>query len=133
MKQNSEASPPRFTLNPGTWYAMEFLSTDDGNFRRMYSPVKIMSIHPKGNGKGLFDLQFFHANYPEGVQTKLYTLRTLQRTPTYLFAERMEQSPPRMGVLLHDLTTEWLFLHSDIKEPGSSGVQVTMNRIYPDS
>lgn len=98
----------------------------------MYSPVKIMSIHPKGSGTRLFDLEFFHANYPEGVQTKLYTLRTLQRTPAYLFAERMEASPPCMGVLLHDLTTEWLLMHFSMEDRDRVGAQAIMNSRYPD-
>jgi len=95
----------RFTLTPGRWYAMELISPEFGPAVRRCSPVRVDGFRPAGDGSGSFELSFFHAAYPEGVQSKLYNIYTLERQEHYLLGREAGQ---KRLVLFLELTDEWL-------------------------
>ena len=73
----------RFTLVHDCWYACEFIGDefDDahGEDRCSYSPIKVLCCEPLADGTRCMRLEFFHANYPAGVQDKVYTRQTIER------------------------------------------------------
>jgi hypothetical protein len=108
----------RFTLVCGEWYAADFIGDDvpgsmaDGYG---YSPIYVYGVVPMKSGKGVFELSFFHANYPEGVSDKVYALRTLHRGETYLLACSIDHQPVRF-LCIHRLTAVWARKHFSIDE-----------------
>jgi hypothetical protein len=100
----------RFTLDPREWYAMELLSSEFGTEVRRYSPIRVDGLAPKGSGSRRFDLSFFHAAYPEGVQNKVYTIKTVQRCDHFLFGRVADTN--RL-VLFLELSDKWLKQHFD--------------------
>jgi hypothetical protein len=110
------AKAERFTLRPGEWCAAEFIGDEFANECRSYSPIRIESVKPSHSGKRLFKLSFFHANYPQGVQEKLYTLQTIERGEHFIMARSMNHTPTRL-LLIYTITWEWLRLHFRIEQP----------------
>ena len=99
----------RFTLQSGTWYAMECISPDGG---RDHSPVWIRSAIPAGAGNRCLEIGFYHAHYPEGVRDKVYHLRVLRRAPGYLLAEETGPSAEDVRlILLEKISADWLRRH----------------------
>ena len=99
---------PLFTLVPNRWYAMQFVG---GRItpatRAAYWPILVHAVLPRKSGKDLVALDFHHANYPMGVQSKRYELRIRTRAEDFLFAERVE-SDTRLYLLVSELSWEWL-------------------------
>lgn len=97
---------------------MELISPEFGEDIRHSSPIKALAFTPLGKGDGRFELEFFHANYPEGVQDKIYTIRTIERKRNYLLGRVVDTE--RM-VLLFDLSESWLAAHFGARfKPGES-------------
>ena len=116
---------------PKRWYAVELIGDDmplspDGGFAR--SPIRVDSVTPRKSGKRLFELAFYHANYPEGVRDKVYSLETIERGERFILAKSTEHDPVRM-LLIHELTHEWLRTYCKIgpANPGDD-VQVWCSR-----
>lgn len=84
----------RFTLVVGDWYAVEFHEDQSGE-ARFYSPILIEGITPARTGKRLFELSFYHADYPDGVRDKTYKLQTIERTADHLLAQSVDHEPAR--------------------------------------
>ena len=59
----------RLSLEPGHWYAAELLGEEFGTEIRSYSPIRVEEITPQGGRR--LSLAFYHANYPEGVRSKV--------------------------------------------------------------
>lgn len=87
---------------------MELIGPEFGEEVRHYSPVKTLGITPLGKGNGRFELEFFHANYPEGVQGKFYTIQTIERKRNYMLGRVIDTE---RIVLLFDLNEDWLKAH----------------------
>ena len=68
----------RFTLRERFWYAVEFIGEEFGDQIRSYSPIRVDEVVCENSGRRLFSLSFYHANYPEGVRDKCYTLQTIE-------------------------------------------------------
>ena len=85
----------RFTLRVGQWYAAELIGDEFHAQLRSYSPIKVRSIRQLKSGNRMFELGFYHANYPEGVQNKVYLLRTIERAHHFLLTQRTDQLPFR--------------------------------------
>lgn len=98
-----------FTLCPNRWYAMTCV-LPGGGFE--HSPIWLERVQARGDGRGQLDIDFYHANYPEGVRDKHYRLRTLHRSSGYLLAkeEATEGEEPRV-VLLSEIRADWLLEH----------------------
>lgn len=100
----------RFTLVPRRWYALLLLG-DEFDASALCSlspsPIYVERISPRHTGERQFELAFFHATYPAGVQGKVYTLRTIHRGQSMLLAESKEHDPPRF-LYLTELTLDWL-------------------------
>ncbi|MCB2205031.1 hypothetical protein KQI65_09805 [bacterium] len=116
----------RFTIVPGNWYAMEFIMDSTDEVQRWYSPVKVQRFSPRQSGGREFDLAFFHAAYPAGVQNKVYPLRTLFRTQSFMIAEHLDEPERRMTVLLHALSARWLKIHFNITVDNDADLQAAM-------
>jgi len=106
----------RFTLERGKWYAADFIADDvpssmEGGYG--YSPIYVLGISPNKSGKRLFDLKFYHANYPAGVNDKEYSLKTVHRGNTYILAHTTNHKSIRF-LCIHDLTEKWMRKHFDI-------------------
>jgi len=97
-----------FTISPRTWYAMEYVFP---SAERHFSPIWVQEITPLKAGTGMLRLQLFHANYPEGVQDKLYELKVVQRFAGYLVALRRHDGVPDATVLLEPITRKWVGQH----------------------
>lgn len=88
---------------------MEYILPDA---HRHFSPVWIEKVTPLKSGHGVLEVAFFHANYSEGVQGKIYQVCVLQRTPAYLVGARQEPDGSTRGTLIFEvITPEWMALH----------------------
>lgn len=77
-----------------------------------YSPIWIMAVMPQSSLDGRIDLEFYHANYAEGVRDKLYPLRTLRRTAGFFLAEAYgPPEPERRLIIIEIITPVWLRTH----------------------
>jgi hypothetical protein len=101
----------KFVLQKNRWYAAEIIGEEFGAEIRSYSPIRVDNLKPKGNRK--FELQFYHANYPEGVRQKVYELQTLERNRCFLLARSTSHQPVRW-FLIYPITSDWLNKHFDI-------------------
>lgn len=97
-----------FTLQPRTWYAMEYVFR---SAERHFSPIWVQEIKPLKTGAGMLRLHFFHANYPEGVQDKIYDLQVVQRFVGHLVALRRSDGVADATVILEPITREWFAQH----------------------
>ena len=100
----------RFTLEPGNWYAMELMSPEFGADVRRYSPIRVDKVALAGNGSRRFDLSFFHAAYAEGVQDKVYSIQTIQRSDHFLIGQVVDT---QRLVFFLALSDTWLNQHFD--------------------
>ena len=105
-----------YRLQRGNWYAAEFLGDSLVRSGHRYSPIYVYEITPLKTGKRIFELSFFHVNYPEGVQDKLYRLQTLHAGEEYVLSRSVEHDPERF-VLVYDIDAAWLKDHFDITIP----------------
>ena len=122
----------RFNLKLKRWYACQFLG-DEFNATELCilapSPIRIEQVQPLESGERTFKLAFFHANYPQGVQGKEYTLQTIHRGENCLLARSLEHRPPRF-LYLTDLPLEWLKHHFRKGRFGDTLSQATLNQLY---
>lgn len=89
---------------------MELIGPEFGTEVRHYSPILATSLSAPAKGSRCFDLSFFHAAYPEGVQDKVYTIRTIERSNHFLLGTVVGTS--RL-VLFMALSDQWLNRHFD--------------------
>ncbi len=116
-----EEQATRFTLLPGGWYAAEILGDEfsaAAEFRG-HSAIRVDSVAPAQSGQRHFELAFYHANYPEGVRDKVYTLQTLERGEHFILVRSVDHTPARL-LLIYDMTWPWLGLHFGIQQPSDS-------------
>jgi hypothetical protein len=97
----------RFSLEPNRWYAAEIIGEEFAESIRSLSPIKVRRLIPESQGGRCFSLEFYHANYPEGVRDKIYRLRTIERNKEFILAVSTEHSPRRY-LLIHHINVEWL-------------------------
>lgn len=77
--------------------------------QRHYSPVWIERVTALKSGQGVLEVAFFHANYSEGGQGKIYKVRVHQRTSAYLVGARQEHDGSTGGTLIFEtITPEWM-------------------------
>lgn len=115
----------RLSLEPGHWYAMELLGEEFGDDIRSYSPIRVEEITPRGGRR--FSLAFYHANFSDGVRGKVYELKTLERSKTFILARSLSHSPTRL-MLIHTVTREWLKEHFGITVEESEDLQAWLAR-----
>ena len=114
-KSSSDATDSGlFTLCEGFWYAAEFIGEEFGNQLRSYSPIRVLSLTVGNTSRDRFTMTFYHANYPEGVRDKCYTLQTIERTATFLLARSTEHTPTRL-LLIHAMSWDWLTQHAGVQ------------------
>jgi hypothetical protein len=110
METSNDAFAERFTLHAGQWYSAEIIGDEFGEELRSYSPLRIDAIEPSGKGQRQFTVSFYHANYPEGVRNKTYSLQTIERAAGYLLARSMTHNPTRL-FLISDVSWDWIQTH----------------------
>ena len=103
----------RFTLVRDRWYACEFIGDEFQEDRCSYSPIKVLGFEPLNDGSRRLRLEFFHANYPTGVQDKVYTLRTIERGESFMLARSLDHEPPRF-LQIYDIDAAWMRRHFQV-------------------
>lgn len=119
----------KLILLPNHWYACEFIHDVPFTRDRWYSPIRVKGIKTWKDGSGRMDLAFFHANYPEGVQDKVYSLRILVRSTHVLVAACME--PEGRILVIHKLDWTWMRAHFTITHEVPTDPREWLDRTYP--
>jgi hypothetical protein len=120
-----------FPIIPGRWYACELM----GDFFKdlkdacSYSPIRIDGFEPSDCEDGAFVLSFHHANYPEGVQSKRYRVKVLDRGDSYMIAKSLGHTPVRI-LRLYDIDAAWISRHFAETEVNMDDVQEWLNRRF---
>ncbi|WP_336365469.1 hypothetical protein [Marinobacter sp. C2H3] len=115
----------RFALKKSRWYAAEIIGEEFGAEIRSYSPIRVDEITPRGNRR--FEVQFYHANYPEGVRNKVYELQTLERSKNFVLARSSPHQPTRW-LLIYAITAEWLNKHFGVAKDEVLDVETWLER-----
>lgn len=97
----------QYTLQPGSWYACQFIGDEFVGESASCSPIKVLCVTPLKTGKGLMSLEFYHANYPEGVRTKEYVVKVLLRGARYVLLQSTNHDPERV-LLIHAIDSTWM-------------------------
>lgn len=113
-EKHSPLGSMRFTLQPGNWYACEIIGDEFEDDLCSYSPIRVDHVRPLKTGKRTFELGFYHANYPEGVQEKTYTLETIERGRRFMLARSTNHEPTRL-LQLYDIDWSWLERHHHVQ------------------
>ena len=120
----------RFTLQPRRWYACTLLG-DEFSASDMCTlsptPIRINAVEPLATGDRKFKLAFFHANYPEGVQDKVYNLQTVHRGQRGILARSLEHSPPRF-LYVTEITCQWISHYWPELECDPDAIQASLDR-----
>jgi hypothetical protein len=116
-----------FTLIPGRWYACELSGDEFEDDMCSYSPIKIRRIEPLKHGNRTLRLDFYHANYPEGVREKSYTLQTIERGERFLLARSVEHNPVRI-LQIYEINHEWIIRHFPKLVPDRKNIQTWLDR-----
>ena len=116
----------RFTLEPGRWYAMELIGPEFGEEIRSCSPIRVSRIDALGGGSREFQLDFFHANYPAGVQDKSYRIKTISRDQNYLLGR--VAGTDRL-VLIFDLHYRWINSHFNANLSSDEDIETWCGRL----
>jgi len=110
----------RFTLESRKWYSAEIIGEEFSNSIRSYTPIKVHAVKQESKGDRVFHLEFYHANYPDGVKDKTYKLQTIERNSEFILALSLGQSPKRF-LLIYPMSKEWLVDKFGVNiEPGQS-------------
>lgn len=117
---------PRMTLQAGRWYACEIFEDAVPGHQSDFTPIRIDSITPGKSGNRVFELRFFHASYPEGVQDKVYRLKTLYRGRHLILAQSLEHEPTRL-LKIREITADWLTEHCSLSSRVTGDVQDYLN------
>ena len=118
----------RFTLERGHWYACEIIGDEFDTDRCSYTPIKVFAVTPSKTGNREFKLDFFHANYPAGVQNKHYRLRTIERGKRYLLARSLDHTPIRF-LQIYEITPDWIRAHFPGMQPDTSNFSGWLDRL----
>jgi len=97
----------RFTLEHGKWYAAEFLGEEFEPEIRSLSPIRVKRVEAKKMNNRILEIDFYHANYPEGVRDKQFRLETLERNAQFYLGRSTEHDPARL-MLIYRITADWL-------------------------
>jgi len=100
----------RFRIKEGAWYACEFIGDEFSADCCSYSPIRVGKIELLKSGKRRFILDFYHMNYPSGVQNKRYTLETIERGTSFIMARGIEYDPVRI-LQIYEIDWSWLVRH----------------------
>jgi len=112
----------RFTLELRRWYACEIIGDEFEDGLCSYSPIKVIGIEPIKNGSRMLKLDFYHANYPDGVREKSYPLQTIERGERFLLARSVEHNPVRI-LQIYDINYEWIVKHFPGLKPDRDDIQ----------
>ena len=115
---HQDASERRFSIVERQWYAVDFIADDvPGSLEDSYgySPIFALEFLAKKSGDRLFDLSFFHANYPAGVRDKTYQLQTVHRGEHFLLAKTTNHPDVRF-LCFHELTENWARKHFKVRD-----------------
>ena len=77
---------------------------DEFGGERRTSPIRVDEVIPKGGR--FWELNFFHLDYPEGVQSKTHSLKTIHRGMNYLIAFSDAGSASRHYIFF-GMTRKW--------------------------
>ena len=93
------------------------------------SPIRVDQVSTLAKGSRTFELSFFHANYPQGVQIKTYKLQTIDRGENGLLAKSTEHSPLRF-LYITEITVDWLRHNFPSFDFEPQSLQQDLNRTF---
>lgn len=111
----------QFTLEQGAWYACEFIGYEFDEDRCSYSPIRVNKLNLLKTGNGVIRLDFYHANYSEGVRDKSYELAMLERGSRYILAIGRKHNPTRV-MQIYDI--DWLWMNRHFPMIGDRSVEI---------
>jgi hypothetical protein len=117
----------RFTLHPERWYACELIGDEFNEDICSYSPIKILRLDTSARGSRTLRLEFYHANYPEGVRDKVYNLRTIERCEKFMLVKSLDHSPIRI-MQIYEITYEWITRHFPKLRPDRNSLQAWLGQ-----
>ena len=117
----------RFTLRTDKWYACEIIGDAFDEDLCSYSPIKVKKFVPLGTGASRFRLHFYHANYPQGVNDKIYDLQMVLRGKRFLLARSTDYDPPRI-LQIYDINWSWMKKHFSLKEQADRDLYAWLDR-----
>lgn len=117
----------RFTIENNRWYACEFIGDEFDEDLCSYSPIKILRLETLAHGDRTLSLNFYHANYPEGVRDKTYRLRTMERGEGFLLAKSLDHNPVRI-LQIYEITYKWISRHFPRLTPDNNNLQTWLDR-----
>lgn len=110
-------TPSRLRLQPGRWYAAQFLGAEYGpDDAHAFSPIRVESTRTLRTDKREWELTFHHENYPAGEQRKIYPLRMVVHEPSFLVGVRVVSDWHDRYLLITELSWGWLRTHFGITE-----------------
>jgi hypothetical protein len=118
-----------YRMQENTWYAAEILEDGLIHGGHRYSPIRVEQVTPLKTGNRIFELRFFHANYPAGVQDKTYRLQTVHAGEEYILARSVDGDPPRF-MLIHDIRSDWMRKHFQIELTDGEAPEDWLNREF---
>ena len=117
----------RFTLHPERWYACELIGDEFDEDICSYSPIKILSLDTSAPGSRTLRLEFYHANYPEGVRDKVYNLRTIERCENFMLVKSLDHSPIRI-MQIYEINYDWITRHFPKLRPDRNSLQAWLDQ-----
>lgn len=118
----------RFTLEKDRWYACEIIGDEFGEDLCSYSPIKILNITPLKTGNSEMELYFYHANYPEGVRDKRYSIKIIERARSFILAVSTEHKNSRRFLQIYDIDGDWMKRHFKMSVEKKSDIQDWLTR-----
>jgi hypothetical protein len=129
LNENLMNTPkPRFQIKEGIWYACEFIGDEFNEDCCSYSPIRVDEIKPLKSGSRRFSLNFYHANYPEGVRDKCYTLQTIERGESFIIAKSIEHNDPARLLQIYEINGAWMKRHFPSFYAESDDIQQWLSR-----
>lgn len=117
----------RLTLRPQRWYVCKFIGDEFEEDVCSCSPIKVLRLETLARGDRTLRLEFYHANYPEGVRDKIYNLRTIERCKKFILAKSLDHNPVRI-MLFYEITHEWVARHFPRLRPDSNDLQAWLDQ-----
>ena len=111
----------RLLLNVGRWYACTLFGDDMVGYDEVtggysFTPILVLGLIPLKTGKSVFKLEFFHFNYPSGVQTKKYKVEKIGHGRSFLLARSLDHSDQGRFLLVKEITRNRVLMHFKERE-----------------
>ncbi len=87
------------------------------------SVIRVLAVRPLRLGKRLLELDFYHANYPDGVRSKTYLLKVLMRQRHLLTASLDDGSDRQCLLIIQPLSRTFVRQFFPAFEPNATSLE----------